>query len=78
MLHAHDAVHSIGMRLEYSTQLFKTATIEKFAKFYMEILEQVTADPLVKLSDIRTSLHLQVSNANILQEDKDDWDQVFV
>ena len=53
MLHATDLVDSIQLVIEYSTALFKRATIAEFSKYYLEILEQVVENkdiPLIKFA----------------------------
>jgi amino acid adenylation domain-containing protein len=73
MLNVVDLNNSIRLGLEYSTNLFKTSTIEEFAAFYVAILEQVVEKPLIRLEDIKVDLDLSVSTSSIIQEGKDEW-----
>ena len=60
----------ISLEFEYSTVLFKRATVEKMAKNYLEIVEQVAADREVKLGDLLLSHHLVAAHVNLLQNEQ--------
>ncbi len=51
-LYAFEAQGAIHFYLEYATFLFKTATIEKMAGRFTDILKQVTANPDILVEDI--------------------------
>ncbi len=74
MLHALTLEDSIRMNFEYSTSLFKEDTIREFARYYMEILEQVTTDMDCRLGELTLSHGFATSSAGVLTEDDDDWD----
>lgn len=61
---------SIRLILEYSDALFKRSTMEKFAKNYLEILNQVAERQEMKLKEIRISHELVVAGKNILKEEQ--------
>lgn len=42
----------IAMKFEYSTDLFRAATIDRFIAYFRSIISAVTADPAIKISDI--------------------------
>jgi fengycin family lipopeptide synthetase D len=73
MLYATNAGDLIHMVLQYSTDLFKTSSIEELKSLYMDILEQVVENPYIELKQISFNLNLMTSSSNILQEDKDAW-----
>jgi acyl transferase domain-containing protein len=60
----------ISLEFEYSTALFKRATVEKMAKNYLEIVEQVAARQEVKLGDLLLSHHLMAAHVNLLQNEQ--------
>ncbi|UCH94710.1 MAG: amino acid adenylation domain-containing protein, partial [Candidatus Aminicenantes bacterium] len=74
MLHAAAAEQSINMVFEYSTRLFKEATIRDFSKYYLEILRQLAEKKDIKLQDIKVSHDLQASKIESIKDDKNDWD----
>ncbi|NKQ19010.1 type I polyketide synthase [Brevibacillus laterosporus] len=55
LLRAVEAQDKLEMTIEYSTELFRRETMEKFVQRYIELLEQVTADVQIKLQDISVS-----------------------
>ncbi|MCP4153837.1 MAG: non-ribosomal peptide synthetase, partial [bacterium] len=74
MLHATATASTIKLMFEYSTALFKQTTIEDFAGYYIEILEQVVENPGIMLEDISITLNLLTASSNVIPEDDDDWD----
>ncbi|WP_139487909.1 non-ribosomal peptide synthetase [Brevibacillus dissolubilis] len=44
--------HTIGVELEYNTQLFKRETIDQYLNYLVTIMNQVTQNPQVLLQDI--------------------------
>ncbi len=52
MLGAVEVDGTIFMTLEFSTQLFKPSTMEKMADRYLEVVDQTTENPSIKLKDI--------------------------
>jgi acyl transferase domain-containing protein/acyl carrier protein len=60
----------ISLEFEYATALFKRATVEKMAKNYLEIVEQVAARQEVKLGDLLLSHHLMAAHVNLLQNEQ--------
>ena len=51
--------NKLVIRLEYSTVLFRQSSIEKLAKHYLEILNQVAENREIKIKDITISTDLQ-------------------
>jgi tyrocidine synthetase-3 len=74
MLHATVTADSINMVFEYSTTLFKTKTIERISKFYLEILEQVVENNTIKLGEIKASRELVPVESNVLRDSNLDFD----
>jgi non-ribosomal peptide synthetase component F len=50
--------------LSYATQLFKPSTIQDIKTNLLESLEQVTANPMIKLEDIKYSFQLAAAPVN--------------
>ena len=74
---AVDAVETkegIEISITYSTALFKPSSIERFRDWYVEILEQVTEQPDIKLEDIDVTMDLHNIRVAPLQEDAGDFD----
>jgi acyl carrier protein len=66
---AADTGNHLFFRVEYSTELFKEKTIERFIGYFKEIVSTVTANKTIKLKDIKISYELEDSEADILQFD---------
>ncbi|MGB5980470.1 MAG: amino acid adenylation domain-containing protein [Cyclobacteriaceae bacterium] len=49
---AEESNGQIIYKMEYSTQLFKRSTIEKFARYFEALISQITEDISVKISDL--------------------------
>jgi iturin family lipopeptide synthetase A len=58
ILFATEIEDEIDFMLEYSTALFKSSTIEKMARRYIEILKQVVESKTIKIKDIDISPEL--------------------
>jgi hypothetical protein len=69
----HDHKDNIVVLMRYSTQLFKSSTIQKMGKFYIEILEQVVENIDIKLRDINLSHGLLTTKLTVQREDDDDF-----
>jgi non-ribosomal peptide synthetase component F len=63
----------IGLTLTYSTHLFKPSTVEKIARHYIEILEQVTADMDIELQDIQLSHQMVELESQFILEDEGEF-----
>ncbi|MCP4157035.1 MAG: non-ribosomal peptide synthetase, partial [bacterium] len=74
MLHTTVAAATIHLMFEYSTALFKESTIEDFAVYYIEILEQVVENPQIPLEEISITLNLLTATSTVIPDDDDDWD----
>jgi amino acid adenylation domain-containing protein len=59
----------LSMTLIYSTELFKKSTVEKIAKHYIEILEQVVMDTDTRLKDIKISHGLSNIKSSLTREE---------
>jgi amino acid adenylation domain-containing protein len=53
MLHVIESGDTIGFHLLYSTKLFKSKTIERFVQHFLNIAEEVVANPDIKISNIK-------------------------
>jgi len=71
-LYASEIGDTINLGFRYSTQLFKRSTIEKFKKYYIEIMEQVAGDIDIPLKDIVFSHDFLVTKSRI-QDDESDF-----
>ncbi|UCH93600.1 MAG: non-ribosomal peptide synthetase, partial [Candidatus Aminicenantes bacterium] len=72
-LFAFEIGDGIIFTLEYSTRLFKRATIEKMASRFIEILKQVVDDKNIKLKDITMSHQLVAIPSNRAIDDQEDF-----
>jgi amino acid adenylation domain-containing protein len=63
----------ISLRMFYPTDLFKSSTVEKMVKRYVEILKQVTYNKEIKLRDIYISSDLLVSSSAASQDAGSDF-----
>lgn len=55
LLRAVEAQDKLEMTIEYSTELFRRGTMEKFVQRYLELIEQVASNVQIKLQDITVS-----------------------
>ncbi|MCK4261085.1 MAG: AMP-binding protein, partial [Halanaerobiales bacterium] len=51
-LHAFEVKDQIHFKLEYSTDIFKKETIERFAKHFVNIIRKVIENPKLRISEI--------------------------
>jgi hypothetical protein len=72
-LRAYEAPDGLSMVLEYKTALFKPSTMEKYAKRYIEILEQVVENIDLQLKDISVSHELLALKTDVFAEEKGDF-----
>jgi len=72
-LDAVELNNSIKMWWTYSTELFKTLSIEKFRDHYIEILKQVLENSNIKISEIKISHSLKTAELNLIQKDEGDF-----
>lgn len=54
-LNATPGENKISISFYYASTLFKRSSIEKLAQFFLEILQQITAEPGMRLEDINLS-----------------------
>ena len=73
LFRAAEGSGSITLSIEYSTELFKRATIQNLAGHYVEILEQVTEDRDIVLSEITVSHDLLLPESGPIREDGGDF-----
>ncbi|UCH95480.1 MAG: non-ribosomal peptide synthetase, partial [Candidatus Aminicenantes bacterium] len=64
---------TINILIRYSTQLFKPSRIQKMAKYYTEILDQVTGNINMKLKDITLSHDFLTSASTVHKDDGSDF-----
>ena len=62
------------LALTYSTALFKRATIERFIKYFKEVLAAITGDEDIKLKDIEISHDLGEVKSDIYQGIESDFE----
>ncbi len=63
----------LSFTFEYSTELFKKESIERFSNYFKEIIAAVTADKDIKLKDIKISHHLGMAAPGVSQEEDDQF-----
>jgi hypothetical protein len=68
MFHAAVMKDAISMTIEYSTALFKQATIEELAKCYQDVLEQVVKNKMIKLKEITIRHDIMIESSDKLQD----------
>ena len=73
ILYAVEQGEGISFNLEYATALFKRATIEKIARRYLEILEQVSGDHHIRLMDIQLSHDIEFLSSHTFDNDPEDF-----
>lgn len=61
------------LAITYSTGLFKKETIQRFIKYFREIVSAVAADNRIKLKDIEISHDLGIAKADVLQDEDDEF-----
>jgi hypothetical protein len=61
----------LSFTFEYSTELFKKESIERFSNYIKEIIAAVTADKEIKLKDIKISHHLGMAAPGVSREEDD-------
>ncbi|MDN9012751.1 condensation domain-containing protein [Brevibacillus laterosporus] len=71
LLRIVEAQDKLEMTIEYSTDLFRRVTIERFVQRYLELIEQVTSDVQVRLQDLSISHDYKEL---VLQIDQGDFD----
>lgn len=64
----------IHLEWEYAAALFKRETIERFARYYMEIIKQVLADPGIRLERIQMTHGLVEAGADVPKGLQDEWE----
>ena len=74
LLNVSDLSDPIVMYLEYKTKLFKKSTIERIAKHYIEILEQLVENKDLKLKDIKLSTGAVEMKNDRYRQDEGDFD----
>ena len=70
---ATDHPESIKIYFEYSTALFKSATIEAMSKHLLQIIQQVVENLEIPLKDITFSHGLMAAASDTHEDDDDDW-----
>ncbi|MCU0289587.1 MAG: condensation domain-containing protein, partial [Acidobacteria bacterium] len=74
MFQAIDNGPSLFIIIEYSTALYKRATIEEFSRVYRQILDQIVLNNNIQLVDIKISHGLLTAQSDFSQSDKDEWE----
>jgi non-ribosomal peptide synthetase component F len=73
ILYAVEQGEGISFNLEYAAALFKRTTIEKIARRYLEILEQVNRDRHIRLMDIQLSHDVEFLSSHTFDNDPEDF-----
>jgi len=66
---AADMGDKLFFRIEYSTDIFKQETAERFIGYFKEVLSAVLEDKDIKLDDIKISHDYEDSESNDFQVD---------
>ncbi|HEX3045916.1 MAG TPA: amino acid adenylation domain-containing protein, partial [Bacillota bacterium] len=74
LLTANAIGDAVRLRFQYSTALFKKRTIEKLAKNYQEVVQQIIANIDIQLGKIQLDHDLLIAESNILKETLSDFD----
>jgi amino acid adenylation domain-containing protein len=72
-LRAYEAPVNLSLELEYKTARFKPSTMEKYAKRYIEILEQAVENIDLQLKDVSVSHELVALKTDVFAEDESDF-----
>jgi non-ribosomal peptide synthetase component F len=73
-----DSKEGLLFRIEYSTELFKKETMEKFIKYFQDIVRVLTNNKNIKLKDIQAYHSLVVANPdNLKQDDKEEGFRLY-
>jgi tyrocidine synthetase-3 len=64
----------IRMWLTYSTELFRTSTVEKIKKHYIEVLEQVIDSQDIQLKEISLSYDVVTAKSSVLEQESGDFE----
>ncbi|MCP5050992.1 MAG: hypothetical protein GY940_27760 [bacterium] len=70
---ATEMEETVQILLRYSTQLFKPKTIRSMANYYLEVLENITADINVKIENINVSHSILTASSKLYKEDGGDF-----
>jgi fengycin family lipopeptide synthetase D len=62
-----------SFRIEYSTALFKSRTIGRFAEYFKEIVSTAVENPTILLKDMTISTHLSPALSDAFQDDKENF-----
>jgi len=68
-----DRGNRFSFKMEYSTQLFKKETIERFIDYFRQITAAVVEDKTIQLKDITLSTDLEAAAASVFQDDGGDF-----
>ncbi|UCH94257.1 MAG: amino acid adenylation domain-containing protein [Candidatus Aminicenantes bacterium] len=69
-----DTGEELFLVLEYSTELFKKETIQRFIKYYKEIVSAVLANESIPLKNINISHDLVIATSKIYQTNESNFD----
>ncbi len=72
-LYCMESVEYLSFMIEYSTELFKPQTIDRFIGYFKEIVSLVLGDKHIKLKDIAISHRLLDSRIDLLQLEHGDF-----
>lgn len=73
LLSGLDYGREVKFSLEYSTALFKAATIEALAAHLLHIIDQVVADPAIRLKDIFLPHGFMAARTEIIEDEDEDF-----
>ncbi|HEX3048367.1 MAG TPA: amino acid adenylation domain-containing protein [Bacillota bacterium] len=73
LLTANEVHDSMMMRFQYSTALFKKRTVERLSKYFVDVINQVIANPDLRIGAIKLGDSLLTAKSNIATDIEDDF-----
>jgi fengycin family lipopeptide synthetase D/gramicidin S synthase 2/tyrocidine synthetase-2 len=73
LLSGFETEEIIYFAVEYSTSLFKQETIERFGKYFQEIVSEVVKNETIKLKDINVSTRFGTEASDAFRDDESDF-----
>ncbi|MCP5105651.1 MAG: non-ribosomal peptide synthetase, partial [bacterium] len=74
ILEVRDRGKRFGFVVYYRTGLFKAETVQRFVKYFKEVLAAVAEDKTVKLEEIAVTHELHTTEANVYKNVADDFE----
>ncbi|MCP4153089.1 MAG: acyltransferase domain-containing protein, partial [bacterium] len=72
-IYGWDRGETLQFKVEYSTTLFKTESIQRYLAYLTEIIPEVTNQKEIKLREIQITQNLGVAQAAVLEDEDDEF-----